>query len=301
LEWRLFVDRIQPLEVLMDILWSIDCLDEVGRIAPLRLLGWCAYFHGSHMHLGVVEEMLNAGCQLRDGSLLHLALLDCATANRPLWPELALMIENVYESGFDLRGRNTNFPKRFVERFRVLYPQGLIIYAGPRSARAEYRILCRELQHGLCRIDVLDAIEGTPLRSALDAVASPITKGPQLDSAKIRQIEADTSRVEKFFESRVVAEPEAPPHPVPPQGKISKDLDPKALEALREIIQRPQWPASEFNGLAKVHGMMPLALQDRLNAWCLDNFDELLLEGESPVAFNKQLSEKLRIYYDENN
>ena len=289
LEWGLIVDRVTPEEIISDLLHVIAPFDGADRIPLLTLLQWCAYFQGPAIHLAVLEGMLENGWQTPNGSLLRLALSDCASTQRPIWPQLALLLYNFCATWSAYDRQYMEFQGRFLERFKVLYPNGLAVTTGLHRVQAEYRFYCPELRAARCVIEVRDAIEGTPLRAALEEVARPIITGPELDPAKLQRLKEDTLRTQQFLEARMEKAPEQPCTPTRTEREGAQQLDKRSLGVLRELTQRPEWPATEFEALARAHKILPLALAENLNNWAISNFGETLLVGENPAAVNQNL------------
>ena len=81
---------------------------------------------------------------------------------------------------------------------------------------------------------------------------------------------------------------EAVTDPEETEGTFS-GLDPRHARLLRELVERPDWPRTEFDRLAREFGLMPGAAMENLNAWAFDRFDDLLVEEGDPVHVNLHL------------
>lgn len=72
-------------------------------------------------------------------------------------------------------------------------------------------------------------------------------------------------------------------------------LDEKHKTALREILQRTNWPRADFRAVAMKAGLMPGACFTTLNEWALNNYSDLLLEGDLNVNVNQNLKKNIHI------
>ena len=296
-EWRLFIDRADPGEIISELLDLLHCPPRAEEAPLVMLLAWAAYFHSREIHIDLLEELTVKGYTILDSSTLRLLLLDCAEIKRPVWPELALVIQTGFGGNPSLFS-DAGFQQRFLERFRILYPDGLPISAGEHRTEVEYRIHCAELNGERCRFLVQDAVESALL--ALREVTAPLLSGGRLDATKLRRINEETLRSEAFLEERSRDFPEAALPPPPPQNSnTSSFLDERSVEILLALIQRPGWSEAEFTALVKSRGCMPLAIMEKLNGWAMENFGEPLLEGERPVAVNTNLRKEIEKQYNE--
>jgi hypothetical protein len=262
LEWRLFIDRADPSEVISELLDVLDCPARGDEGALVGLLVWTAYFQDSGSHLAVWEEIIAAGCQAFDGSMVRLLLLDCADAKRPVWPELALTVQTLFR-GCHWTFSGAILQKRFLERFTVLYPDGLLISAGPRRTEVEYHLHCVELRGERCRLVIPDSVENA--LSALREVAAPLLVGERLDPVKLQITAEETSRSQAYLTARFNKYSETEAVPAPPKVKTASVLDETVVQVLRTLIERPHWTKPEFHALARSYGLMPFALQERVN------------------------------------
>lgn len=58
---------------------------------------------------------------------------------------------------------------------------------------------------------------------------------------------------------------------------------------LSELRVRETWTATDFDHLVRQAGLMPGASLEAINNWALDQFDELLIEGDDPMYVNIHL------------
>lgn len=298
-EWRLFVDRITPQKVLHDILAILDALDRSRSVSLLRHLAWCAYFCGSQTHLIVLEELISEGCRMIDGAIIRLILADLSVAKQPVRPEIGLVIEHMFGTGYDRNWANLDFQKRFKKRFEVLYPSGLDLQSPPQWAQPEYKVLCQELKHqGRCFVTVQDFIQNSSLIAQIKAVSLPLASGPQINDMELNRVREETRRVDDLLSSRPELESEAALIPVPTE--IPKQPNPQNLPLILELIERTQWAEADFKQFARKHGTMPHALSETINTWALVNFGETLLGGNGPVVVSQQTAELIKKAYVQN-
>lgn len=297
LEWSLFVERADPTALMDELLSVIEHPNTIAEAPLIRLLAWAAFFRSRNVHIAVMEELVAQGCPL-DGPMLRLLLSDCAEADQCVWPELGVEVQRLFRSIPDARSCAL-FRDRFISRFRVLYPNGVGITAEQRRTEAEYKLHCPELTRERCTLQVPDAVPATLL--ALREVAAPLVCDERLDSLKTIQISEETVRAQAFLSRRSQSVPRLSA-PVPPKktGPVS-ELDNATSEILLQLIERQEWSELEFHSLAKRHRQMPFAVIEHLNSWAIENFDEPLLSGGSPVAVNRNLIPKLKAKYDQNN
>ena len=297
LEWRLFIDRADLGILIPELLDLLHCPPRAEEAPLVMLLAWAAYFHSREIHIDLLKELTVAGYTILDGSILRLLLVDCAETGRPIWPELAFVIQARFGGAASIFS-DAGFQKRFLERFRVLYPDGLLLSAGGHRTEVEYRIHCAELAGKRCRFLVPDAVESALL--GLREVTEPLLSEGRLNATKLKRIDEETLRSEAFLEerSRDFPEPALPPPP-PRDPKTSSVLDERSVEILLALIQRPEWSEPEFTALVKSRGCMSLAIMEKLNGWAMENFGEPLLEGERPVAVNTNLRKEIEKQYNE--
>ncbi|MBK1792944.1 TerB N-terminal domain-containing protein [Devosia sp. WQ 349] len=63
-------------------------------------------------------------------------------------------------------------------------------------------------------------------------------------------------------------------------------LDVRHRSLLETLLSRPQWTKSDFEQLTRQAGLLPGSVQTKLNEWSLENYEELVLEGNDPVMVN---------------
>lgn len=297
LEYQMFVSRAHPGEILFELLALLKSPPLLEEAPLVTLLAWAAYFHSREIHIDLLKELTVTAHTILDSSMLRLLLLDCAETKRPVWPELALIVQTRFGGGAS-QFSDASFQKRFLERFRILYPDGLPISAGEHRTEVEYRIQCAELRGQRCRFLVQDGVDNAV--AALREVTAPLLSEGRLSPAKLKRIDEETLRSEAFLEQRHrnCPEPALPP-PSPRDFKASTLLDERNIEILLALIQRPEWSEPDFTALVKSRGCMPLAVVEKLNGWAMENFGEPLLEGERPVAVNTNLTNEIKKQYDE--
>jgi hypothetical protein len=295
----LLIERTDPKAIIEELLEVIAWSERAEEASLIRLLALAAYFRNRVTHLTALEEIVAAGFQM-DGGMARLLLCDCAEGNRPVWPELAFSIRKLFGGHADPRFSETAFQERFIQRFYVLYPDGLPISAALRQVEVEYRLHCIEIRGERCRLFVRDAVENTLV--ALRDVTAPLLSEVRLDPVKLKRIAEETLRSEVFLGDRYQNSPErsAPPPPVQ-KPQTSSELDERSVEVLRVLTQRREWPEREFNALVQRRGYMPFALIEKLNGWAIENFGEILLEGESPVVINTNLITEIEKQNDKSN
>jgi hypothetical protein len=287
LEWMLFIERADPGAITEELLEVISWAERAEEAPLMRLLALAAYFQNRVTHLIVLEGIVAAGFQM-DGGMARLLLFDFAEDNRPIWPESALAIRQLFGGHADPRFSEPAFQERFLQRFRVLHPDGLPISAALRQVEVEYRLHCIEIRGERCRLRVRDALESTLV--ALGEVTAPLLSEVRLDPVKLKRIADETLRSEAFLADRNQSSPEPSLPPSPPRNsESSADLDELSVEVLHVLIQRPEWSEFQFNALAKSRGRMPFAILEKLNGWAIENFGEPLLEGSSPVVVNANI------------
>lgn len=287
LEWMLFIERADPGAIIEELLEVISWSARAEESSLMRLLALAAYFRNRITHLTTLEGIVAAGFQM-DGGMARLLLYDCAEGNRAIWPELALAVRQLFGGQSDPRFSEAAFQERFLQRFRILHPNGLSISAALRQVEVEYRLHCIEIRGERCRLRVRDALESTLV--ALGEVTAPLLSEVRLDPVRLKRIAEETLRSEAFLADRNQNSPEPSSPPPPPRNSESTSvLDEPSVEVLRALIQRPEWSECEFNALAKSRARMPFAVLEKLNGWAIENFGEPLLEGSSPVVVNANI------------
>lgn len=113
-----------------------------------------------------------------------------------------------------------------------------------------------------------------------------------LDPARLAAIRNESAGTFGIL-ADIFADPEdeeRPPAPVvlsPTHTDETDDgLDGRHRSLLDEFIDRPSWPSAEFELLVRRFGLMRDGAVAVLNAWALDRFDDLLIEGDDPVVAN---------------
>ena len=112
----------------------------------------------------------------------------------------------------------------------------------------------------------------------------------------------ETSEIRDWLAARLPAEkPAGPLRPTEKPGtpdtgttKTTNVLDEKHRAVLRQILHRPTCPLADFRGIAAKAGLMPWACMKTLNEWALDNYADLLLEGDPIVTVNQNLTQQIQ-------
>lgn len=126
---------------------------------------------------------------------------------------------------------------------------------------------------------------------------TPLSAG-RVDAERLAAIRAETIAVSSVLSDVFDLDADGPPSdggtteavtdPEETEGTFS-GLDPRHARLLRELVERPDWPRTEFDRLAREFGLMPGAAMENLNAWAFDRFDDLLVEEGDPVHVNLHL------------
>ncbi|WP_162009760.1 TerB N-terminal domain-containing protein [Methylocystis heyeri] len=120
--------------------------------------------------------------------------------------------------------------------------------------------------------------------------STPLAASPgSLDSARLASIRAETAGAASLLAAIFADEdPEAlvvSPDAVSPIVSDS-GLDPRHHSLLLQLKDREEWPRRDFEKMARSVDLMPGAVLETLNEWALDRHDEILLEGDDPIAVN---------------
>jgi hypothetical protein len=113
----------------------------------------------------------------------------------------------------------------------------------------------------------------------------------------------ETSEIHNWLAERFPAEePLCPARPTEKAGKPDGDttkaaklLNEEHTAVLRDILHRPSWSLADFRLLAAKAGLMPWACMATLNEWTLDNYADLLLEGDSTIIVNQNLINTIQL------
>ena len=71
--------------------------------------------------------------------------------------------------------------------------------------------------------------------------------------------------------------------------EIPAQLDDSYRAVLREIAAQSEWTRQSFDRMTKRYGLLPSSVIERLNAWALDSFDDLLILGDDPILIALEL------------
>jgi tellurite resistance protein len=119
--------------------------------------------------------------------------------------------------------------------------------------------------------------------------------GLVLDMSRVAAIAQETkevvARLSDIMDDKEAKLTEQPaPLPTPSaQAPADSELNASYQPLYRELITRPQWARSEFDGLASKFNLMPTAAIDVINAWADDALGDFLIEGNDPVIIHVEL------------
>lgn len=113
--------------------------------------------------------------------------------------------------------------------------------------------------------------------------------GAGFDAARLAEIRAETAHA-RILLGEIFADdaPEPAPAIVLPSS-IDGELDQRHRALLEELMTRSEWSEEDFDCLARQAGMMPGSAKNKLNDWSIEQFDELILEGEGVIVINSSL------------
>jgi uncharacterized membrane protein YebE (DUF533 family) len=106
--------------------------------------------------------------------------------------------------------------------------------------------------------------------------------------------ELEAASEEEAVEDPPAIEPEAAPSDSEGEaetGRVYAGLDPRYHSALTELITRNEWSASEFDSLARRHGLMPAAMVEFINSWTDERYGDFLIEEGDPYLIQVELLE----------
>ena len=109
-----------------------------------------------------------------------------------------------------------------------------------------------------------------------------------LDEERLRRIRSETERVSTVLAGIFVEEEAAAPNP--PEDTSENDgfagLDGSHSAFVKKLIEKPSWPRSDFEAVAREVGLMPDGALESINEWAFEQFDEPLLEDGEPLEIN---------------
>jgi hypothetical protein len=73
--------------------------------------------------------------------------------------------------------------------------------------------------------------------------------------------------------------------------QILASLDAKYHAVLVELLGNTEWSKSDFEILARQHGLMPSGMLDAINSWADENLEDFLIEEGDPYIINIHLTE----------
>lgn len=110
-----------------------------------------------------------------------------------------------------------------------------------------------------------------------------------VDTTRLAEIRAETAHASTLL-SAIFADEEPQPAPaIPAPSSIAGELDQRHRALLEELMTRSKWSEEDFERLARHAGMMPGSVKTKLNDWSIEQFDELILEGEGTIVVNSRL------------
>jgi uncharacterized tellurite resistance protein B-like protein len=113
--------------------------------------------------------------------------------------------------------------------------------------------------------------------------------GAGVDAARLAEIRAETAHASVLL-SEIFADDVPEPTPViVPSTSVNGELDQRHRALLEELMTRSEWSEEDFGRLARQAGMMPGSAKSKLNDWSIEQFDELILEGEATIVINSSL------------
>jgi uncharacterized tellurite resistance protein B-like protein len=151
---------------------------------------------------------------------------------------------------------------------------------------------------------LLNDVRASALPAALASLPGPVATAPSvakpvpallLNEARLQQILSETHDVARLLGEAMQDSEDEPDLvepvsdsssqipalgvPVPPTIHSQFDgLEPRYHTALASLLARPSWPKTEFDDLARHHGLMPSSLFDVLNEWAQERLGDLIIE-----------------------
>jgi uncharacterized tellurite resistance protein B-like protein len=115
----------------------------------------------------------------------------------------------------------------------------------------------------------------------------PTSRG--FDAARLADIRAETTHASILL-GEIFADDEPEPTPVVVRPASSdRELDQRHRAVLEELMTRSEWSEEDFDRLVRQAGMMPGSVKSKLNDWSIEQFEELILEGEGTIMINSSL------------
>lgn len=125
---------------------------------------------------------------------------------------------------------------------------------------------------------------------------APKATRTRIDISRLQSIRAETRATSNvladiFSDAEdVLSVTGAPPEPeVDLVSERFDGLERRYGALLSELMVTPSWSKADFDHLVRDAGLMPGAAREAINDWAMDQFDELMLEGEDPITINAYL------------
>lgn len=133
---------------------------------------------------------------------------------------------------------------------------------------------------------------GTPIPPA-----PPKASVTHIDTSRLELIRRETQTTASVLADIFAEEEEQPTEPLPmveeidtpDEGARFDGLERRYGWLLSELLGQATWTPGDFERLVRSVDLMPGAAKQTLNDWSLDSFDELVLEGDDPIAVNSDL------------
>jgi hypothetical protein len=137
------------------------------------------------------------------------------------------------------------------------------------------------------------ADEPVAVSEGLPEILHPIPRSPTAKAAgpdvQLRRIRAETERVSAML-ADIYAENEAMPEmPGHTGGGPVDGLDAEHSALLSHLLERPEWPRTDFDAAATALGLMPDGAMETINEWAFDKFDNAMVADGDPVVVNREL------------
>lgn len=146
--------------------------------------------------------------------------------------------------------------------------------------------------------------------AAAGGAAAPASAGFALDAGRIAALRTDTAKVDAMLANIFVADDEIPAPVCAVQALASQfvpvdrvapgsgaptvlGLDAAHAAFALSIVTHPSWSRAALAAKADEHDLMLDAAIERINDLCLDEHDQLLIEGEDPIEIDQDLLAQL--------
>jgi uncharacterized tellurite resistance protein B-like protein len=121
--------------------------------------------------------------------------------------------------------------------------------------------------------------------------APAVEEAVAIDPERLKRVLGETEDVARILGEAMRESEEAAPDPPkvvtpsPPPSAQPSAADPRFVglaaryhAMLDELLSKPTWPRSDFESLARRHGLMPSSAEEVINEWSQDRLGDLLLE-----------------------